>query len=57
MHHEHIYKVTDTMMQSAKTPGQGITPGNPDIDTHVVGKGEAVFKNAPYLANYFESKE
>ena len=38
MHHEHISKVPDSMMKAAKTPGQGITPGNPDLNAGGVGK-------------------
>ena len=28
MHPAYINKVTDTMIQAAQTPGQGVTPGN-----------------------------
>ena len=38
MHHEHINKVSDIMMQAARTPGQGITPDNPDLNAGGVGK-------------------
>ena len=38
MHPAYINKVTDTMIQAAQTPGQGATPGNPEVNTGGAGK-------------------
>jgi hypothetical protein len=53
MHPEHINKVSDTMMQTAKTPGQGTTPGNPDLNAGGIGKAGSMTER--YKDNNFAS--
>ena len=60
MYHWHITKVTDAMMKSAKTPGQGTIPGQPDVDESGVGKeGSMVerYRNINFLDGLYKGKE
>ena len=56
MHHEHINKVTDAMMQVAQTPGQGATPGNSGVNTGGAGKVGSMterYKNNNFVSSLY----
>ena len=60
MHHDHINKITDVMMQAAQTPGKGMTPGNPEVNTGGVGKVGSMaerYKNINFLGGFYKGKE